>query len=131
MKHQSDYIETPRQKLFKKCGAFYAFSNKQFEEKREPNTKYIHLGHGLLVRKQDRDQLLDGLEQIQSKAIKQDLKDHTKKEIIWRELANHECHYDGELQPIYDKLLLYPITKEEIDKEYQKYYLYCCENDLF
>ena len=131
MKYLSNYIEKPQAELTKKSGAFYAFSQQQFDDSKQPDTKYVHLGHGLYLPKDNAKTYLTDLEQIVLDGVKQDLKDHTKKEIIWRELANHEVHYNGELLPVYDALFLYPITKDEIKAEYSKYYLHCCENDLF
>ena len=131
MKYLQDYLNKPQAELEKKCNAFYAFSQQQFDEKKQPDIDYVHLGHGLYVPRENAKSYVNDLEQIFLDGVKQDLKDHTKKEIIWRELANHEVHYNGELLPVYDVLFLYPITKDEIKAEYNKYYLHCCENDLF
>ena len=131
MKYLQDYLSKPQAELDKKSNAFYAFSQQQFDEKKQPDTDYVHLGHGLYVPRENAKSYVNDLEQIFLDGVKQDLKDHTEKEIIWRELANHETQFDGELSSVYLKLTFYPITKEEINKEYQKYYLHCCENDLF
>ena len=131
MKYLQDYLNKPQAELEKKCNAFYAFSQQQFDERKQPEIDYVHLGHGLYVPRENAKSYVNDLEQIFLDGVKQDLKDHTETEIIWRELANHEVQFDGELSSVYLKLTFYPITKEEIDKEYKKYYLYCCENDLF
>ncbi len=128
MKNQSDYFKKPHTELLEKTGAFYAFSNKQFDEKKQPDTKYIHCGNGLLVPKSNRDQLLKGLEDIAIKAVAQDCKENTVKQICWREFANHEIQFTGDLTPVYDALYLYPFNKTTINKHYEKYYSHCCKH---
>ena len=43
MKYLSDYMEHKQTALFKETGAFFAFSNKQFAESKNPKVKYLFL----------------------------------------------------------------------------------------
>jgi hypothetical protein len=62
--------------------------------------------------------------------IKKDLENNSVKEIIWRELQNHEAQF-SDTRDTFDALEAYGITIEEINKEYPAYMEYCVDNDLF
>ena len=51
MKYLSDYMEEKQTALFNRTGTFFAFSQKQFEEGRKDNVKYVNLGQGMLTEK--------------------------------------------------------------------------------
>lgn len=115
MKYLSDYMEAHQTKLFKETGAFFAFSEKQFMEKRLPGEKYVALDGGLFCLKGQEQILADGLERIYRECIKQDIEENGLDGVILRELGNHECWYVGDWQDGYDALIDYPgITKERV-----------------
>ncbi len=128
MKYLSDYTKDAISKVLKDNGAFFAFSNKQFDEQKQPGVKYAGLVGGLVCPVDNKQTVLDEVERVNTEGIKQDVADHTVRQICWREFANHEIQFTGDLQPIYDTLLLYPIGKEEIDRQYDKYYAHCIKH---
>lgn len=131
MKYLQDYQEAAQSEAFRKYGAFFAFSSKQFHEQRKEGVKYTHLGLGLICPSDNAKTLTDALKSINEAAIKQDMVENGKKAIIWRELANHECQISGHPEACLEKLAGYPITKEEILKEWPAYYDHCVENNYF
>ena len=131
MKYLADYTEESISKTIKDNGGFFAFGQKQFDKAKKEGVKYVNLYGGLVCPEENAKNLLNGIENAHNEGVRQDLKDHTHKQIIWRELANHETQFDGELQNVYDALLSYPFTKDQIDSEYSDYYKHCCEKDLF
>ncbi|WP_444823022.1 DUF7659 family protein, partial [Vibrio parahaemolyticus] len=44
MKYLSDYTQQPQTALFDELGAFFAFSNKQFDEAKKKGIEYVSLG---------------------------------------------------------------------------------------
>ncbi len=122
MKYLSDYMEEKQTKLFNKTGTIFAFSQKQFEENRKENVKYVNLGQGMLTEKPFVKEVINGLDKIYKDSIKQDLKENGKEKIILRELENHEAFYVGSIEDTIHKLKDYPITKDEIKKIYVKFW---------
>jgi hypothetical protein len=47
MKYLMDYMENKQTKALNKAGAFFAFSNEQFDKAKKEGIKYISLGAGL------------------------------------------------------------------------------------
>jgi hypothetical protein len=123
MKYLSDYMEGKQTALFNRTGTIFAFSQKQFEEGRKDNVKYVNLGQGMLTEKPFVEEVINGLDKIYKDAIKQDLKENGKDKIILRELENHEAFYVGDIEDTIHKLEDYPITKNQIKKIYQKNYV--------
>jgi hypothetical protein len=121
MKFLQDYQEEKQSALFERLGAFFAFSNEQFNEAKKPNVKYYNCGAGLICPKENAAELMKELADIHKAAIKQDLEENGKEAIILRELYNHECFYTGDYSDCVEKLKLYPgITPEDIKKAYIK-----------
>lgn len=121
MKFLQDYQEKQQTELFNRLGAFFAFSNEQFNEAKKPNTKYVNCGAGLICPKENTAELMKELADIYEKAIQQDLDENGKEAIILRELYNHECFYTGDITACVEKLEHYPgITPEDINKAYTK-----------
>lgn len=120
MKYLTDYIENKQSKLFEDAGAFWAFSNSQFDEKRVEGVKYVVLPHGLICPKPNVDKLIDGIAQINKDAIKEDLDDNGKSKIITRELYNLECFLTWDYDEVIERLKPYGITKEEIQVVFMK-----------
>ena len=131
MKYLSHYIKDKRTNLFEKTGAFYAFSNEQFNNSIKKDTQYVNLGNGLFCEKKHYQKLIDGLETTYNDAVNEDLQENGKKNIIWRELANYETQISCDISDTINALEFYPITEKEIEIEYKKYFNHCVKNDLF
>jgi len=131
MKYLSNYTEEAQTKLFDECGAFFAFGQKQLEEKKVSDVEYVSLGHGLICPKANVKVLSDGLDNIQEKGIKQDIAENGKSAIIHRELANHEAQITMSISDTIGALDGYGFTTEEIEAEFKKFFDHCVENDLF
>jgi len=120
MKYLSDYMEEKQTALFKRTGTIFAFSQKQFEEGRKDNVKYVNLGQGMLSPDENYIEVIETLKKIYKDSIKQDLKENGKDKIILRELENHEAFYVGNIEDTVHKLENYPITEDDISHIYQK-----------
>ena len=120
MKYLSDYMEVKQTALFNKTGTIFAFSQKQFEEGRKDNVKYVNLGQGMLTEKPNVEEVINGLDKIYKDSIKQDLKENGKDKVILRELLNHEAFYVGNIEETIYKLEDYPITEDDISQIFQK-----------
>ena len=131
MKHLSDYIEEAQTVAFRNAGAFFAFSQRQFNEQKKTDTKYVNLGGGLICEKGREDQLCETLDKIAEDGIKQDVKENGKDAIIRRELFNHECQITMSPEECTRALKDYPITEAEIFKAFPAFMQLCCDNDYF
>lgn len=118
MKYLSDYIQQPQTALFDELGAFFAFSNKQFDEAKKKGIEYVSLGMGMIVPKNNAKQLVERLEKIQKEGIKQDITENGKEAIIRRELFNHECFYTGDICDCVEKLEEYGYNYDDIYQVY-------------
>jgi hypothetical protein len=108
------YTQEAMSKLFSDTGAFFAFSNQQFSEKRQPGVQYSSLGAGLIVPVANVKTLVDEMDKISEAGIAKDLEANSKETIILRELNNFECFYTGDITDCCDALKDYGITAEEI-----------------
>jgi len=106
-KYLSHYTETQISRLLEKLGAFFAFSQKQFDESAVKGEKYTSLRMGAIVPTRNAAALVDGLGEIVDKGIEADKADHTPEQIILRELRNHECFYTGDDAPAVEQLARY------------------------
>lgn len=112
-------------------GAFFAFSNNQFEEKRKEGVKYVSLGAGLIAPKGTGQKIVDGIEAARKNGVAQDKKEKTNKQIIWDAFANYECQIVGSPEDAIEALDGYGFSDEEIQKEWKAYWNYCVDKDLF
>ena len=112
-------------------GAFFAFSQSQLNEAKVEGVEYEHLFAGLICPKDNSKKLMDQLDSLFDQATAWELENNTKKEIIWHELANHECQIVGSYQEGYEAVKHYGITKEEVKAEWGAYYDHCVEHDYF
>lgn len=120
MKYLQDYREDAQTALFDSTGSFFAFSMKQFNEAKKDGVKYTNCGAGLICDSRHVTELVDGLDAINKAAIKQDLTDNGKRNIIIRELYNHEAFYTCDVADTFDAVKQYGFTKDEIYKIYLK-----------
>ena len=54
MKYLQNYMSEKQSKLFKKTGAFFAFSQKQYDEQSQNDVVYVNMGHGMICPKKKR-----------------------------------------------------------------------------
>jgi hypothetical protein len=132
MNYLSHYVESQQSELFKSTGAFFAFSNKQFDEHKIEGIKYASMGSGMICPKESVKDLRNGLDSIYKSGIEADIKENGIKAIIHRELANHECQITSDISDAVDNLIDYPgITRETIQAEWPEFIKHCIDNDYF
>ena len=127
MKYLSDYTQQAQTNLYNELGAFFAFSNKQFEEAKKKGVEYVSLGMGMIVPKNNAKQLVERLGQIQKEGIKQDIAENGKEAIIRRELFNHECFFTHDITDCVEKLEEYGYSHDDI---FQVYSHICQTEDI-
>ncbi|MGF1884098.1 DUF7659 family protein [Vibrio splendidus] len=114
MKYLSHYIQDKQTQAFNEAGAFFAFSNQQFDDEKKEDVKYASLGMGLICPVDNAKKLMTRLDSIVQEGIAEDIKENGKTAIIRRELFNHECFYTNEICDCVEKLEDYGITYDEI-----------------
>lgn len=114
MSYNKDFYDAKRSEVFDRTGTFFAFSLKQFTDQKKEGVKYVRLPAGMICRKDSVNELIDGLSSIRKESIEADLKETGKRDIIIRELNNHEYGYTYDPTDTADALEDYGITLEEI-----------------
>ena len=114
MKNLSTYIDEKINHLLIKYNGFFAFSEKQFEEAKKENIKYVCWGAGLYHDAGKSKEFDEDFKLIIKEAIEQDLKENGKEAIIERELENYECYYTNDINEAVINLKDYDITYDEI-----------------
>jgi len=120
MKYLRNYIEEAQTKLLNECGAFFAFSQSQFDEQKKAGVRYSALPHGLICEKEKVKTLIDGLESIGKKGIQDDIEENGIDNIIMRELSNHECYYTGSVEACVDALVDYNFETKRIKEVFMQ-----------
>lgn len=120
MKYLSHYVEAAQTELFKTTGAFFAFSQKQFDEGMKEGVEYVALGCGIICPKENVEALEAGLQSTRETGIAQDLAENGKQAIIARELHNYEAFYTGDISEACGALSGYGISRDEVRAEYNK-----------
>ena len=116
MKYLSEYTNEAVTKALDNAGAFFAFSNEQFDEAKKENVKYVSMGMGMICPKENARQLEEDLDNAIKAGIAQDITENGLEAIIKRELNNHEAYYTRDLTSTIEALSAYPITAEDIKK---------------
>lgn len=115
MKYLSHYVQDAQTELLNKLGAFFAFSQKQFDEQKKEGVVYISVsGLGVIAPKDNAQELVDGLGNIHKLGIQQDIAENGIENIIKRELNNHEAYYTWSINDTVDALSAYGITREQV-----------------
>lgn len=114
-----------------KHGGFFAFSEKQFKEHEKPGVTYNNVGYGLICPEDNVDALFKEMDTIHQQKIEWELANNTKRDIIWYELANHECQITRSYDSIVELMAGYGITREEIAGVWPAYWAHCVEHDYF
>jgi hypothetical protein len=137
MKSINDYTDQLTSKLFAENGAFFAFGQKQFDEKKKEGIKYVDLGAGLVCPEDKGINVINQFDEIFKTAIKQQVEDFGAEKIIKHEYFNHETQITGDVQQVLDVLSthseLFPqMFSEEIILKYcQDAYKEAVKNDWF
>lgn len=107
--------------LFKELGVFFAFSNKQFEEQRQPGVDYCTvLDAGDCVPKSNAAEFAQRLSSLHKEFRKKQLTEKGIEKIIEEELVNHECFYTGEIDDAVEALAGYEVTYDAVEDVYRK-----------
>ena len=137
MKTLNNYTDTLTSKLFADNGAFFAFGNKQFDEKKQDGVTYVSMASGLICPKENAKKVMTELEQIFNDAVKQQVADFGAEKIIRHEYFNHETQITGDTDQVRDVLSthreLFPelFTDDEIIKVCRKCFADAVKNDWF
>ena len=99
------------------AGAFFAFNRQQFEDQKQEGSTYESIRFGLICPEGYGQSLLANLDSATSEKIQWELANNTKKDIIWYQLANHECQITCDYSEVVELLAAYGITKDEIKVE--------------
>ena len=124
-------------KLFKKTGAFFAFSQKQYDEQSQNGVVYVNMGHGMICPKKNASKLIKGLDKIILESIEEDVNDNGPEAIIRREYFNHESQLTGCTEDAFhalrEHIKLFPklFSKYTIALVFKRCYKEAIEKDLF
>lgn len=122
MKGLSEYTDKPFSKLWEETGAFFAFSNEQFDKAKVEGVKYVSLGAGMIAPKDKAKFVLDEIDRIHEEQKKKWVNDYGVERIIKYELGNYESYYTYDISNALEVLLGYEIgiTKEQVVKIFQQ-----------
>jgi len=129
MKHVN--IDDILSDIFKKHGAFFAFSDKQFEESRKDGVSYANMGAGMVAPVDSVSALSVEINNASKERIRKTLELNTIEEIIHYELGNFECQISCDPSDAFASLSAYGITEDQVRAEYPKFMDKCVEMDLF
>lgn len=117
MKSLNHYTDAPIAEALTRNGAFYAFSNEQFDEQANPNiprSDYRRGPGGLIIPKDNVDTLIADMQNAVDAGIVQRLLDYPIDDIIAYELGNYECYYSGDIEDALTALAPYNVTREQV-----------------
>jgi len=117
MKYLSDYTDKNYSKLWDDNGAFFAFSQKQFDDAKQDGVKYKLIGSiNLFVPVDNVQKVLDGMEKVHTDGVAKDIEENGLENIVKRELYNHECFYLCSYENALDALSIYKVTEAVVEK---------------
>ena len=137
MKTLNDYTDTLTTQLFADNGAFFAFGNKQFDEKKQEGVTYVSMASGMICPKENAIKVLTEFERIFNDAVRQQVADFGAEKIISHEYFNHETHITGDTDQVIAVLSthkeLFPemFTDDAIIKVCRKCFADAVKNDWF
>ena len=129
----TDYL-TP---ILEANGAFFAFSQSQFDEQKKEGVIYVSMGAGLICPKENADKLHEEVKRKSTKAIKAEIKKKGAKAIIRYEYFNHESQISMSTESAENALKRYietapnEFTKELIYETFKECFNEVIEKDLF
>ena len=130
---KTDYL-TP---ILEANGAFFAFSQAQFDEQKKEGVIYVSMGAGLICPKENADKLHEEVKRNSKKAIKAEIKKKGAKAIIRHEYFNHESQISMSTESAENALKRYietapnEFTKELISETFKECFNEAIEKDLF
>ncbi len=137
MQTLTNYIEAKQNLLFNEVGAFFAFSNKQFLEKKKENVVYVSLQSGLICPKDKVSYFNTRFNDIYHEGVKQDVLENGASAIIRREYFNYETQITNDTTDLFDALSYYikafPLlfTADIIKAKSNQCFQECIDNDWF
>lgn len=131
MKSLSEYVEQAQTDIFDENGAFFAFGDKQFEEKRVEGVKYVSLGMGLIAPTENAKKVMEEINDTHERGVALRLKEYGLSRIAQYELANYESQISMDYSTAHDVLKDYGITDEQMAAEWKIFWNNCVVNDLF
>lgn len=131
MESFASFTEQHTTETIKKHGAFFAFGQSQFDEQSQEGVRYVNMGNGLIAPKDNAAQLVKDLDDATENQVKEYLAKYSRKDIIWYELANRECHIVCDWTDAAAAVKVLGITAEEVEKEYNPFFNHCVEKDYF
>ena len=121
MTNATYYAEKELSNLWEENGAFFAFSQSQFDEAAEEGIRYKVLSSiGLYIPVDNVATVLNGMEAIQKNEIERDIKGNGLRSIIIRELYNYECFYTWDYSNAIEALEPYGVTEEQVYKIFRE-----------
>ena len=129
----TDYL-TP---ILEANGAFFAFSQSQFDEQKKEGVIYVSMGAGLICPKENADKLHEEVKRNSKKAIKAEIKKKGAKAIIRHEYFNHECQISMSTENAENALKRYieiapkEFTKVLISETFKECFNEAIEKDFF
>lgn len=124
-------IEKKINDLLTANGAFFAFTEQQYNEEALPGVEYKRLYAGMLCPSGNVKIVMNGIDSLSAEKIQLELANNTVKDIIWYGLANYECQITGNYSDAIEALKPYGISEDAIKTEWPSYYQNCIDNDYF
>ena len=112
-------------------GAFFAFTEQQYNDEALPGVEYKRLYAGMLCPSDNVKTVMNGLDSLSNEKTRWELANNSIKTIIWVSLANYECQITGDYNDAIEALKPYGITEDDIKTEWPAYYQNCIDNDYF
>ena len=112
-------------------GAFFAFTEQQYNDEALPDVEYKRLYAGMLCPSDNVKTVMLGLDSLSDEKTQYELSNNSLKTIIWDSLANYECQISGDYREACEALKPYGITEDQIKTEWPSYYQNCIDNDYF
>lgn len=131
MKSLNEYTDQAQNNLFEKTGSFFAFSKKQLDRQKKEGVEYTSLGYGMICPKDNAVELINGLDSINSDAIKLRINEYGINKIIQYELGNYECQITMDYSDAYDVLKEYGVNDGQMRQQFKIFMAYCRKHDLF
>jgi len=116
-------IDIEISRIMKEHGAFFAFSNEQFERQRDPNIlkeNYTNIKVGMICPTETALMLICDLEEAYDSHAKTVLRKYTVDQIIRYELNNHEIDVTGDITDTVDAVAVYGITEDRVREHCKK-----------
>lgn len=124
-------------KLFNENGAFFAFGQKQFEEKKQSGIDYVTLASGLICPKENSLKVIEEFDEIYTEGVKEQVTKFGAERIIEYEYFNHETQITGDTDQVKEVLSSHIeyfsdlFTDELMEKVFRKCFQKAIDNDWF